>query len=333
MIFEQLQEFTKTGCFRFENGILSNHYIESLIKNLLITPTSHQLYLNHVGLSLPLKANFQEPIIGPVTSKEYVRNWVETYPTHVLYQWSIPPGGMVINHDFSERIEFEGTPPLVEKLLELLYSSTNWKVIELNDIRLDWQERSCSLRWKPNNFVKVLERNRHLIRLSCDLSMSYDNSFKELMEVIAKHPNLQELNLLATILSENDYHALNELLDINYTIATIITKPPEDSYLLEMYNALQTRLSASPIARFINKQFTPEKLLALAELGLEPGNHRLFNLLLKRPASLPTITGREKQADYARLPTVYKLNRRLWENNESLWHLNLDKQLRQKTKK
>lgn len=202
MTFSQaLQDFSKTSCFRFRNGTLSNHYLDSLTK-MLSSIVPSQLYLDHVNLCLAPHKGHTEPITGPITSREYARDWSEKYPTYVLHHWLIAPKTFVTHHDFSKYLEFTETTPLVEDLRNFLYASTQWQVIELNDIRVEWQNHPRSLRWNPDYFIPVVQNNRNLIRLACDLSIRYDNSFKNLTRAMADHPCLQELDLQATRLRD-----------------------------------------------------------------------------------------------------------------------------------
>lgn len=325
---QQFEQFTNTGCFSFKNGTLNPHHFQRISKFLDDTPPP-ELQLEAVHLQTLPMLRQQEPIIGPITSKEYARKWHDEYADLMLHDWSTGAQCMnVIHHDFSEPLASEF--PGLKELYDLLSAPANWKRIALKNIFLG---ETDYLIWNPQQLIPLFRNNPNLTSFSCPIGknestreVDYNISFRELTKVIATHLNLQSLDLQNSQLSKRNYEALNEMLDTNYTLKVIAVDPPEDKRLLVLHQALQTRLATAPYKRFVNEQLTQEKLVELTKLGLG-GRHSVFNLLLQRPPEYPAPTDIDKDMACKQLPTVYRINQRLLKGNYHLLHVNLDQRL------
>jgi hypothetical protein len=344
------KKIAESNCFKFSGGYLSVDFFKECI-TLLSSSFSHQLILNNIKLTPEWldEMNPEAPSLsGALATSSYIPGWNNTQIAY-LHEVSTQSQAIVVHRDFNRRVVFANIQGHIEKkLLNLLYASRDWELLELENVQVSWQDRDCRLSdyffrsfaeyvkkyvhhlkelsisgvsWVPSDLIPILAKNKKLIRLRCELSIRVSDSFNKFTQEICKHPCLRELDLTSTSLNKSAYLALAELLDKNYRIEKIMVKIPEDESLKPQYYALQQRLLLTPFERFKKEQLNQNTLLRLAEETIASDRIELLALLLRPSTEFAVITF--DHADNADLPEVYRVHAELLENQEWLMQLDL----------
>jgi hypothetical protein len=328
MFTQALKTFEKTGCFKLTDAILCIQDLNIIKRSITPDFPFPQFYLDNITLVYDLES-LSDAELATLPTLPTVAVTLENYLNGQRRE---------LNNEFTNfsRIDFDAAQNQTEVcLFQLLGASNKWTVIGLDyvtfyahKIKLYLSEAFFSYlfrhliggihhlkllsfkgyKWDPSRLGKILANNQNLnvLRSRVDTEPAY--SFIDLTLEIAKHPSLQELDLLNTFMYKADYTALDNLLYANYRIEKIYLPIPKTDYLQETRTALQQRLSQPPFARFKKEQLNQNKLLDLAINAIMYAKHEQFSLLVKQSNALSQLTPEEKKEAYAFLPTVYQTN-------------------------